>query len=183
MRRFSSTVRRSGRCVSCSETPRRCRSTRSSLLQRIPSTSTLPAVGSFSPSRISTVVVLPAPFGPSRPKHSPAPTSRSSPSTAVTSPYFLTSFSQRSAAGTDTLPAPRARHFDAHRFVLERLAVRRHVRLARFGPDQDVGVAGFHVRGQCGLAGLPGELGQRREQGLRRPALLAALFDVQLDPV
>ena len=29
------------------------------------------------------VVVLPAPFGPSRPKHSPRATSRSSPSTAV----------------------------------------------------------------------------------------------------
>ena len=32
---------------------------------------TSPAVGSSSPSRISMVVVLPAPLGPSRPKHSP----------------------------------------------------------------------------------------------------------------
>ena len=37
-----------------------------------------------SPSRISMVVVLPAPFGPSRPKHSPRSTSRSRPSTAIT---------------------------------------------------------------------------------------------------
>src|SRR5713226_10189980 len=35
------------------------------------------------------VVVLPAPFGPSRPKHSPARTSRSRPSTATTSLYAL----------------------------------------------------------------------------------------------
>ena len=38
----------------------------------VPRISTSPEVGSSSPSRISTVVVLPAPFGPSRPKHSPA---------------------------------------------------------------------------------------------------------------
>jgi DMSO/TMAO reductase YedYZ molybdopterin-dependent catalytic subunit len=37
------------------------------------------------------VVVLPAPFGPSRPKHSPANTSRSSPLTAVTSANLFTS--------------------------------------------------------------------------------------------
>jgi len=39
--------------------------------QARPSTSTLPPVGAVKPSRISTVVVLPAPFGPSSPKHSP----------------------------------------------------------------------------------------------------------------
>ena len=51
--------------------PRRWRSARSSLPQRRPSTSTSPASGASRPSRISTVVVLPAPLGPSRPKHSP----------------------------------------------------------------------------------------------------------------
>ena len=40
------------------------------------------------------VVVLPAPFGPSRPKHSPRSTSRSSPSTAITDPYRLTTPTQ-----------------------------------------------------------------------------------------
>ena len=37
-----------------------------------PSTCTSPESGSVRPSQISIVVVLPAPFGPSRPKHSPA---------------------------------------------------------------------------------------------------------------
>ena len=37
----------------------------------MPSTSTSPLVAGSSPSRISIVVVLPAPLGPSRPKHSP----------------------------------------------------------------------------------------------------------------
>src|SRR5436309_3345818 len=40
--------------------------------------------------RILTVVVFPAPLGPSRPKVSPSCTSRSTPLRAVTSPYFLT---------------------------------------------------------------------------------------------
>jgi hypothetical protein len=43
----------------------------------------------LSPSQISIVVVFPAPFGPSSPKHSPALTSRSRPSTAFTVPYAL----------------------------------------------------------------------------------------------
>ena len=42
-------------------------------------------VGVSRPSQISIVVVLPAPFGPRRPKHSPVRTSRSRPSTATTS--------------------------------------------------------------------------------------------------
>ena len=54
------------------------------LPQRRPRTSTSPDVASSSPSRISMVVVLPAPLGPSRPKHSPRSTSRSSPRTAST---------------------------------------------------------------------------------------------------
>src|SRR4051812_43200867 len=54
-----------------------------------PRTDTSPPSGSRSPSRISTVVVLPAPFGPSRPKISPLATSKSMPATAWTSPYRL----------------------------------------------------------------------------------------------
>ena len=45
-----------------------------------------PAVGRASPVISRSVVVLPAPFGPSRPKTDPAGTSRSSPSTASTPP-------------------------------------------------------------------------------------------------
>src|SRR6185503_16433967 len=48
---------------------------------------TSPAVRGRKPSRISTVVVLPAPLGPSRPKTSPGSISKSIPLTASTSPY------------------------------------------------------------------------------------------------
>src|SRR5262249_33104117 len=54
-----------------------------------PRTSTSPEVGSSKPSRISIVVVLPAPLGPRRPKHSPVRTSRSRPLTASTGPVRL----------------------------------------------------------------------------------------------
>ena len=53
--------------------------------QSSPSTSTSPESAAVSPSQISMVVVLPAPLGPSRPKHSPGRTSSSRPSTATTS--------------------------------------------------------------------------------------------------
>src|SRR6185295_442889 len=67
--------------------PRRCRSASESAFQCKPSSSTVPPSGSVSPSQISMVVVFPAPFGPSSPKHSPERTSRSRPSTATTSLY------------------------------------------------------------------------------------------------
>ena len=57
-----------------------------------------PASAASSPSRISIDVVLPAPFGPSRPKHSPRCTSRSRPLTATTSAYRFTRSRQRTTA-------------------------------------------------------------------------------------
>src|SRR5205809_1597350 len=56
-----------------------------------PRTRTSPRSGSRRPSRTSTVVVLPAPLGPSRPKIVPAWTSKLTPSTARVSPYALCS--------------------------------------------------------------------------------------------
>src|SRR4051794_10624011 len=56
---------------------------------------TVPACGLRSPSIISSVVVLPAPLGPSSPKNSPDPTVRLTPSTARVSPYVMTSPSAR----------------------------------------------------------------------------------------
>ena len=47
--------------------PTRCSTDRACLGIRAPSTSTVPAVGSTSPSSIRTVVVLPEPFGPRKP--------------------------------------------------------------------------------------------------------------------
>src|SRR5580704_4556025 len=52
-----------------------------------PRTETTPPLRGRNPSRISTVVVLPAPFGPSRPNTSPGWISKSMPFTACTSPY------------------------------------------------------------------------------------------------
>src|SRR5437899_2506086 len=53
------------------------------------STSTTPESRWRYPSRISTVVVLPAPFGPSRPKTSPAAISKLTPRSASNEPYDL----------------------------------------------------------------------------------------------
>ncbi len=66
---ISSTVSYCSSGVSCSWMPSRCRSAPSSDPSAKPRTSTCPSSGRSSPSRISTVVVLPAPFGPSSPKH------------------------------------------------------------------------------------------------------------------
>ena len=76
--------RRSRRCRADSR-PRRltCSGSRTGSW---PSTLTLPAVTSVRPSIIRMVVVLPAPFGPSRPKISPRPTVNEMPSTAATLP-------------------------------------------------------------------------------------------------
>ena len=52
----------------------------------VPSTRTAPAVGAWKPSRISIVVVLPAPFGPSSAVTSPAAAVKLTSSTAVKPP-------------------------------------------------------------------------------------------------
>src|SRR5262245_13431068 len=65
-----------------------------------PRTSTWPASAAVSPAITRSVVVLPAPFGPSSAWNSPRGISRSSPSTAVNSPKRFTSPRMRSAAST-----------------------------------------------------------------------------------
>ncbi len=82
----SRTVSFSERRVSCREMPSHWRSSRGFVCQLWPRIMTWPEVGSSKPSRISMVVVFPAPFGPSRPKHSPVSISRFSPRTASTLP-------------------------------------------------------------------------------------------------
>src|SRR5262249_38837580 len=54
-----------------------------------PASRARPLVGGRNVVRIRIVVVLPAPFGPSRPTISPLPTAKLIPSTASTSPYCL----------------------------------------------------------------------------------------------
>ena len=63
--------------------------TRGSAGEPRPSRSTAPASGASRPVVIAMVVDFPAPFGPSRPKTSPARTSSERPSTAVVAPKRL----------------------------------------------------------------------------------------------
>src|SRR6478736_5695449 len=62
-----------------------------------PRTSTAPLVGRESPSTMSMVVVLPAPFGPRKATISPGWISRSMPRTACTSPKSLVTPPRRTA--------------------------------------------------------------------------------------
>src|SRR5579872_1524705 len=55
----------------------------------MPSTEMVPRSGARSPSTHSSVVVLPAPFGPIRPKISPSTTSNDTSSTATVDPYVF----------------------------------------------------------------------------------------------
>ena len=57
--------------------------------RRAPSTRTSPCSGVISPAIIDTVVVLPAPFGPSRPTSCPRSTENETPSTATSVPHDL----------------------------------------------------------------------------------------------
>src|SRR5215203_7004459 len=60
-----------------------------SAIRSHPATVAVPAVGSSRVVSMRSVVVLPAPFGPRKPTISPASTSRSTPTTARTSCFFL----------------------------------------------------------------------------------------------
>ena len=73
--------------VVCSCTPSRARNAAGACAGSRPSTDTDPDVAVRRPSRISTNVVLPAPFGPSKPMICPvAAIERSMPRSACTAP-------------------------------------------------------------------------------------------------
>src|SRR5690349_10502087 len=82
-----------------------------------PATSTRPASGRRMPQTIEMVVVLPAPLGPSSPKHCPRGTSNETSFTATRSPYRLLTCSTWSThsiiavapVGARGLPHARAR--------------------------------------------------------------------------
>src|SRR5947199_4449850 len=92
---FSRTVSRSIALKSWGRTPIRFRISAWSdrLLTSYPRTSACPPVGFRRHSRISTVVVFPAPFGPRKAKTSPFVRLNDMPLTAKFSPYFLERFS------------------------------------------------------------------------------------------
>src|ERR1700704_6256584 len=82
------------------------RATRSGLRPRSerPCTRTSPAAGPTTPITACRVEDLPAPFGPTSPTISPAPTSRSMPRTAGT-PAYRTSSASTTSAASDIAPA------------------------------------------------------------------------------
>src|SRR5712692_4489000 len=92
---FSLTVSRSIALKSCGRTPIRFRISAWSerLLTSYPKTFACPPVGFRRHSRISTVVVFPAPFGPRKANTSPLVRLKDMPLTAMLSPYFLERFS------------------------------------------------------------------------------------------
>ncbi len=83
-----------------------------------PSTCTVPASRVRKPSRISIVVVLPAPFGPSSAKTSPGSTVKLTSATACTEPYDLRRFLHADSRHRPPLPHP-GRHY-RHRPCIRR---------------------------------------------------------------
>src|SRR5271154_213798 len=102
MMRFSFPVSMIDRRTSaCSET------------QSWPATKAWPRSGRLRVDKISTIVVLPAPLGPSRPITSPRPTSKLTSCRAVTSPKGLRTLST-TIAFAKALPAPLINRSSAH---------------------------------------------------------------------
>ncbi len=62
-----------------------------------PATEARPELGAIRVPRVRTVVVLPAPFGPRKPKTSPHPTSKETSSNATRSPNRFERISTESA--------------------------------------------------------------------------------------
>src|SRR5690606_22965542 len=91
MTMFSRTRSSSSRLSCWGTTPRWARTSGPCRPGSSPSTRSCPPVRSRVPPIIRIVVDFPAPLGPSRPKLSPACTSKSIPSTATTPPYSLRS--------------------------------------------------------------------------------------------
>src|SRR5262245_10874777 len=71
--------------------PRRARLNIGRRVMSSPSNSTRPALGEIIPTAIRKLVVLPAPFGPSKPTISPVSTSNDTRSTTRRRPYVFTS--------------------------------------------------------------------------------------------
>src|SRR3954468_2319743 len=113
-----------------------------------------PASGCSNPAIIRSVVVLPDPDGPSSVKNSPAPTVRSTLSTATTSPYVFLHPSTATSAATDEalqdaeplvqfLVADRERHEDADDVSVDPAREQQQSLLARFAGDASRFLAGL----------------------------------------
>src|SRR4051794_32574330 len=91
MTRLSRTESSVSRVSCCGTTPSRPRIRGPSTAGSSPRIRSSPALTGDTHPTIRIVLVLPAPFGPRKPKLSPVATSKSMPSTAVKSPNFLVS--------------------------------------------------------------------------------------------
>ena len=80
---LAGTVKSGSRLSNWGTTPTRARAKRERAGIGSPHRRIVPASGAAMPSSMRSVVVLPAPFGPSRPKHSPCWTWNDRPSTTV----------------------------------------------------------------------------------------------------
>src|SRR5919106_3573592 len=87
---FSRPVASGSRPDFCATMPIRCRTRSGSSTTSCPPTRASPSFARLRVVRIFTVVDLPAPLGPSSPKTTPSGTEKERPSSAWTSPYFLT---------------------------------------------------------------------------------------------
>src|SRR3990170_5456407 len=88
--RYSEAVRYDGGDSTSGTMPIAAFTLRGSRAGSMPRTRAVPPVGASWPVRTRRSVVLPAPFGPKRPKNSPESTSRSIPARAVTDPNRFT---------------------------------------------------------------------------------------------
>ena len=91
--------------IACGITPIERRAASGSLCTSYPLMKAFPAVIGISVVIMRIRVLLPAPFGPSRPKICPSLTLKETPSTAVKSPYFLVMFST-TMASSRSRPSP-----------------------------------------------------------------------------
>src|SRR6266511_3959882 len=91
MMMFSRTVSSKSSVSCCGTTPRRARISAPSVTGSRPRIRSVPPDGGDTHPIIRMVEVLPAPFGPRKPKASPRWTSKSIPSTAMSAPKRLTS--------------------------------------------------------------------------------------------
>jgi hypothetical protein len=89
-RRFSRPVSSSSTVAAWPVSPMLLRTAPGSVRMSWPATRPVPAVGRVSVVIIRTVVVLPAPLGPSRPSTDPSGTTNETSSTATVSPKCLT---------------------------------------------------------------------------------------------
>ena len=99
-RRFSRPVNNSSTVAACAVSPMALRTSAGRRRTSYPATRAVPDVGGLSVVIMRMVVVLPDPFGPSRPSTDPVGTEKEMPSTAVKSPNLFTRFSA-SIAGAD----------------------------------------------------------------------------------